>query len=396
MNLEYEIVVFSDDWHGLPFSCKHLLRHFLPEVPVIWVETIGLRMPKLNLYDFRRAVNKVSGWLSSDKVQTDALPKNLHIVDPVQIPYNQVGIIRIFNRNSIIRKLAKFQAVGGRRKRVIITTWPFLGNIIGCLNESLSIYYRVDDFSEFPGVNKSAIRKLEDELISTVDIVIATAENLTKVKKKAEHVKYLPHGVDYEHFSGRNSNVGIDASMIKSIPSPRIGFFGLLNSWVDFELLSRVARSRRDWSFIIIGPSQLSQSDLPNLSNMHFLGPVKYEELPLYAKFFDCAIIPFKVNELTQSVNPLKLMEYFSLGLPVVSTPINEVVKFRKDVSIASGHKGFEGAIEAALKNDNPEAQNSRRLIAMENSWKKKALTLKGWIDEALDEKIGMVHPAAR
>ena len=59
MALDYELIVFSDDWHGLPFSCKHLLRHLLPEVRISWVQTIGLRSPQLNQYDIKRSINKI-------------------------------------------------------------------------------------------------------------------------------------------------------------------------------------------------------------------------------------------------------------------------------------------------------------------------------------------------
>ena len=389
--MDYEILVFSDDWFGLPFSCKHLLQHFLPDRPLIWVETIGLRSPRLNLYDIKRTIGKISGWLSSHRISTCILPKNLHIIDPIQIPYNHINFVRKLNKRLLIRAIDRLQCNNTKRERVLITIWPFIGDLVGCLGEQLSIYYRVDDFSELPGVHKESIIDSEKKLIEKVDMVVATSENLTKIDIPGKLVKYLPHGVDFEHFSFKRGNTN-NKLPIQQIPPPRIGFFGLLNSWIDFELLSHVAANNRQWSFVFIGPSQIPLSSLPNLSNMHFLGPVSYEELPTHAQYFNVALIPFKVNSLTRAVNPLKLLEYFAIGLPVISSPLPEVMKYQNHVMIASGYEDFCYAIKVALERDSQELMFLRQEIAKEQSWEKKSFELKMWIEEFLERKNALSH----
>lgn len=229
MSAGYELVVFSDDWHGLPFSCKHLLRHFLPDVPLIWLETIGLRSPQINLYDIRRSIDKFSSWLKPSSSSPQSIPENLHLLNPFQIPYNAIGLVRAFNKRVIIRSLEKLRSGDPKHRRVLITTWPFVGNLVGCLGEDLSVYYRVDDYSEFPGVRKTIIRRFENELIRKVDIVLATDRELTWVGGYHKKAQYLPHGVDFEHFSRHQDDTGHDLP-IQQIPAPRIGFFGLLSS----------------------------------------------------------------------------------------------------------------------------------------------------------------------
>ena len=380
----YEIIVFSDEWDGLPFSCKHLLRHFLPDVPLIWIETIGLRSPKLNLYDINRAIEKIIGWLSKTQIRQRVLPKNLYILDPFQMPYNQVGIVRKFNKQIVVRTLKRFHHGRSKRERVLITTWPFIGNIVGSLDERLSIYYRIDDFSEFPGVRKHFVRQLENELIEKVDMVVASAENLAQLGTNGKPAKYLPHGVDFQHFAAvaKESN---EQAALQNIPAPRIGFFGLLNLWIDLDLLYQVAIDHPEWSFILIGPSQLSPALVPKAPNIHFLGPVSYDELPMHARHFDVALIPFKINPLTVSVNPLKLMEYLSLGLPVISTPLPEVTKYKDHVLIASNPKTFGDAIQKALGETDQNARISRQRIAKSQSWSEKSLELRSWIEAALE-----------
>ena len=48
--------------------------------------------------------------------------------------------------------------------------------------------------------------------------------------------------------------------------------------------------------------------------------------LDAYCKGFAVGIIPYIVNERMHYVNPLKLREYLSAGLPVVSTAVPEVL----------------------------------------------------------------------
>ena len=385
---KYEIIVFSDEWSGFPFSCKHLLSHFLPEVPIIWMETIGLRSPKMNVYDIRRGIKKIVGWLSTNQKTQDSIPENLVILNPFQIPYNQVPFVREVNRRMVVRSLKRFERGRLKHKRVLITTWPFIGNIVGSLGEQLSIYYRVDDLTELPGVSKKLIYCLEKELIDKVDIVIASAEKLTKCGVEGKVVKYLPHGVDFHHFRmGKTERKKANGS-IQNIPHPIVGFFGILNSWIDFDLLSQVAFDNPAWSFVIIGPSMLPASSLPKVPNIQFLGEISYNELPSHARHFDVAIIPFKINALTISVNPLKLMEYFSLGLPVVSTPLPEVKKFKDHVFIASNPKTFGAAIKKALEGEDEDSKISRQEIANSRSWKKQSAKLKDWLEEALDQKM--------
>jgi len=378
----FELVVFSDDWHGLPFSCKHLLKQFLPEIPIIWVETIGLRSPGLNLYDVKRAFHKIGGWIKNSEAELPDLPANLRVLDPFQIPYNQFEWIRNRNKNKMISSINELAGSDSTRKRIILTTWPFLGNIFGQLGEDISIYYRVDDFTEFPGVRKAMMERLENEIMNKADLVVATADKLLEIpdKKKA---RYLPHGVDYDHFSSGTDDRRF-SDTFSNIPSPRIGFFGLLNSWLDFDLIQATAQKYPQWSFVIIGPSQLPDSELPRNKNIFYLGPKSYDELPFYASNFDVGLIPFQINKLTIAVNPLKLMEYLALGLPVVSTPLPEVVKYGKMVNIGEDVDSFAAAIEKALTQNTQKSKTQRQQAALNSSWRTKSEQLLQWITEEL------------
>jgi glycosyltransferase involved in cell wall biosynthesis len=203
----------------------------------------------------------------------------------------------------------------------------------------------------------------------------------------SDKARYLPHGVDISHFSGIAPIEGGDVAW-PGIPHPRIGYFGLINSWVDLDLIARLADKHPDWQFTFIGPSQLPAGAHPRRPNIHYLGPRSYDELPQHAAEFDVALIPFKMNALTQAVNPLKLLEYFSLGLPVVSSPLPEVVKFAEHLFLADDEDGFERAIASALGDRSRERRALRQRIAEGNSWQKRAVELRQWIETGLAERM--------
>lgn len=384
--MAFDIVVISDEWSGHPFSCKHLLRNFLPSVPLFWVQAIGLRSPRLTSYDIARGLTKMRHWLSSATPRWGQLPQNLYLINPVQIPYNHNRLLRVLNQRLLEREISRKCPVREDRNRVLLTTWPFINNTVGRIGEHLSIYYRVDDFSEFPGVHGDFIRDCERDIINKVDMVIVTSENLLSSAEGAKCIKYLPHGVDPDHFSRRGKQIDEDLP-IRAIPRPRIGFFGALDSWIDLDLIRGLAQARSDWSFVLVGPSQIEKDALPRSANLHYLGPIAYDKLPNYARHFDAAIIPFKLNKLTIAVNPLKLLEYLSMGLPVVSSPLPEVAKYGDHVSLASGIDEFEGAIERELRGDSDHARNARRHVAQAHSWERRARQLREWIDDALQKK---------
>jgi glycosyltransferase involved in cell wall biosynthesis len=381
--MSYEIIAFSDEWFGLPCSCKHLLNELLPEHRVVWVESIGLRAPGLNKHDLRRSINKIKGWVSHKNHVPKALPANLSLVNPFQIPYNSYQWIHNINKTLILRSL-KQHLKKSNSARILFTTCPFLGNIIGSLSEDLAVYYRVDEFAELPGVNREVIRQLELDLISKCDLMLASAERLMEVGETGRDVCYLPHGVDFKHFSSCSPA----RLPIMKTRHPVIGFFGILSSWIDFHLISSLADLEPEWSFVLIGPSIGPSLAMPLKPNIYYLGQVPYEELPRFAQNFDVGIIPFKINRLTLPVNPLKLLEYFAMGIPVVSTPLPEVMKFNEHVSIASCSSDFRDAIAKCLNENKESDKRERQIIARANSWGSRAKQLEDILDSRLEKKI--------
>lgn len=382
------IVVFSDDWGRHPSSCQHLVKQLLPLNRVIWVNTIGMRSPRFSLYDVKRSFEVIGGWLrKKQEPEVDVLPVNLKVVGPIMLPYNNISIVRRFNRQSVRHTLMRRLAAEGMTNPLVISTFPCTCDYVGDLGESLYVYYCVDDFVNWPDVNLDLINAMEKKLLSNCDLVLATAEELSKIKRSPEKPTHLlAHGVDFDRFNIRRDPDGLPEAMRK-FQGPVIGFFGALSAWLDFELIAALAAARPEWSFVFIGPADTDISPIMNIPNIHFVGKVPYEHLPAYAARFNAGIIPFQVNELTRSVNPLKLLEYLSLGMPVVSTYMPEVIKYADVVSVVRTSDEFLAALDVALADDDERKRQQRIEKARDNSWQAVAERFGQLVQQAEQQK---------
>ena len=164
-----------------------------------------------------------------------------------------------------------------------------------------------------------------------------------------------------------------------------MGYVGGIHNWVDVDLIVETAKLLPDAVFVLIGPALKSlQPKFAGAGNILYLGPKPYSELIRYVSYFKVGIIPFKLNLLNESTNPIKLYEYLGAGLPVVSTSMQEVVSHAEEgiVYIADEPEAFAGKIvEAVAATDNQAYITERLRIAGQNSWASRAELLLEQID---------------
>jgi glycosyltransferase involved in cell wall biosynthesis len=158
---------------------------------------------------------------------------------------------------------------------------------------------------------------------------------------------------------------------LKDIKHPVAGFVGGISDWVDVSLIAAAARQLPEVNFVLIGPVLADVSCFTGMDNVRLLGAKPYKNLPAYVRNFDVCLVPFKINKLTESVNPIKMFEYLAAGKPVISTPLPEVLAYRDVVTIAEGEQETVAGIRAALE---PTAHSGisigrRQQVARENSW---------------------------
>jgi glycosyltransferase involved in cell wall biosynthesis len=362
-----DIVTFANDWTADPTSKHHIMRRFSRTNDVLWVESAGMRTPKLSsAYDRKRLLTKAKAIVRESRQVLD----RLHVMTPPAIPYPKSLLAQQANshlyRFTITRELRR---LGFDRAPLLCSFLPNCAPYIRRIPRAFTMYYCVDKWSAFEGFDPRTMERGEAELCRVSDLVIASADDLAeRCRKYSRNVRYVPHGVDYEHFAAA-LQPGALPDALASIPEPRIGFFGLIHEWVDTELIGRLA-DVLPYSFVVIGSAKTDLGDLKRRPNVFVLGRKPYAELPQYSRGFHAAIVPFRMTDLTLSVNPIKLREYAAAGLPVVSSPLPEVRKCADIAVCADTFDEWVDALrEAVTRGGDPAARKAQSARVAHEDW---------------------------
>ncbi len=240
------------------------------------------------------------------------------------------------------------------------------------LKPKLTVYDCMDELSAFWGAPPQLLDQ-EKNLMQRAGVVFTGGYSLYEAKQhRHPNVFAFPSSIDFAHFSTARQPQP-DPVDQRTIASPRIGFSGVIDERFDYQLLDEVARQRPDWQFMLIGPVvKIDQNLLPKGANVHYLGMKGYNELPHYFSSWDVAMMPFAMNDSTRFISPTKTPEYLAAGLPVVSTPIRDVVRTYGSedfVQIVSSPEAFIQAVELALAKKHPQNWPAIDAFLKNNSW---------------------------
>ena len=256
-----------------------------------------------------------------------------------------------------------------------------------------TIYDCMDELANFKFASRE-IAALEQQLFKVANLVFTGGYSLYEAKRAQHGAIYpFPSSVDQAHFA-RALELQPEPADQVDFRRPRLGFFGVIDERMDLRLLEDVARLRPAWTFVIVGPVvKIDPDTLPQLPNIHYLGPKTYSELPRYAAGWDVALMPFAMNESTRFISPTKTPEYLAAGLPVVSTPIVDVVRHYahlEAVHIASGADEFVDACEQclALKSDKSEQWRHEVDAVLANlSWDRVGSQMLAHVNEVIENR---------
>src|SRR5262245_18426398 len=220
------------------------------------------------------------------------------------------------------------------------------------LDPLLVVYDCMDEPSSFKSA-PTGVKRREAELLKLADVVFTRGHGLYEAKRRLHHnVHPFPDGVDLVHF--RHVRRGMVEPVDQArIGRPRLGFSGVIDERLDWELLAAIAESRPNWQIVMIGPVvEIDPAELPRRQNIHYLGDRSYEDLPAYFSGWDVAVAPFARNESTRLIAPTQTSEYLAAGVPTVSTSIHDVELLygrRGLVKIADATDEFVAAAESLM-----------------------------------------------
>jgi protoporphyrinogen oxidase/glycosyltransferase involved in cell wall biosynthesis len=241
------------------------------------------------------------------------------------------------------------------------------------LNPALVVYDCMDELSAFKNAPKQMLQR-ENALLKLADLVFTGGPSLYRAKRQRHpNVYCFPSSVDLVHFEQALDRSNTHPAH-EGIPGPRLGYYGVIDERIDLELIARIADARPEWQLVLAGPVlKIDPAILPRRHNIHYLGHQPYKALPHLLAGWNVCLLPFASNESTRFISPTKTLEYMAAELPIVSTPVSDVLELYGDVvSVAASTPAYIKACETALLTTPGEHQRDvlkMRELVVKTSW---------------------------
>jgi beta-glucosidase/6-phospho-beta-glucosidase/beta-galactosidase len=256
----------------------------------------------------------------------------------------------------------------------------------GRMKEIATVYDCMDELSQFKGAPPELIHR-ERELLALADVVFAGGRKMHESKSRYNsNCHFYGCGVDVEHFSKARLEETVVPGDLDFIDRTILGYFGVVDERLDYELIAKLADANPNWSIAMVGPvTKVDPNALPRRANLYWLGGREYSQLPAYAKAFDVCMMPFALNEATEYINPTKALEYMATAKPIVSSAVADVVSnFGTVVKIAASHEEFIEMCRTALTTPDEVAVERGLHMAQENTWEAIVARLESHIEDVL------------
>jgi len=285
------------------------------------------------------------------------------------------------------RYLHRMLARLGVATQVVVVSNIYAVGALERLGRRLAFYDFNDSPFQFAGSPRWA-RGYWRRTLAQVDAIFAVSEYYRERLASETRVPVikLGNGVEYDHFATARP---IPDDM-KDLPRPRIGYFGLLSHFLDFEVLEALRRARGGGTLVLVGPGSPATDarvrDLAARGGVAVLGPRPYAQAPAYLQALDLGVIPFRAHDpFVQGINPNKVYQYLASGLPVVTTPLLDLPSSAPVLQYAVDAAGFVTAAGRAL--DPAPDREACRALARPYDWGE----LAGRMVTEIESRLGAV-----
>jgi len=336
--------------------------------------------------------------------RVEEVRENLFVYhDPLHLPRTEKPVIGPFVEWRRDRLLAQAMRRLGFSRPILWLVRPNSWDLPGKFDEKAVLYQIVDDYLSFPGMRpelQETARKREEYLARRADVVIVTSRTLLEAKSGLHsNLHVVPNAVDEATLKAGLELEGPRATELENVGSPVVGYIGGLTGKVDLALLEDVAirlRQELGGTLALVGPVRVSSAEdeaiirrLEGLPQVVLCGQKEAAEMPKFLRAMDVCLVPYRLGDQAQAIDPLKLYEYLAFGKPTVSVDIPSVRPFEDVVDIAPGRAEFVRAVlDAASRKTDSEAELAlaakRRECAIENTWEVRVETISGLLEDVL------------
>ena len=251
------------------------------------------------------------------------------------------------------------------------------------------VYDLMDDVLEFdlPKAAKDSLVLSESRLIDSSSLIFCSSEHL-------KNNKILKFGMSKKFILINNAFNPFDTKIQKkcAVVKPfKLGYVGTISSWFDCNGILEIANNFSDIEIHLVGPCEHKVATQINHKSINFHGSVNHHELPEFVNSCDAMLMPFIVNELVKSVDPVKIYEYIYFNKPIISVRYPELDKFSQFINFYNNSVELVGVIEDLIKSNFKKkyTDNMRNKFLIENSWQKRANSIQKTLNDfSIENKI--------
>jgi glycosyltransferase involved in cell wall biosynthesis len=388
---ENVICLAPSEWSDNPVSNMHLMARLAAHNRVLYVETIGTRMPGFR--DAARVLRRLKrAWEGPQEIAASLTPSMLTIYSPMALPYYGSPLVASLNAKWVGRSIRQVAQRMGFDQPIVWTFSPRYFSIVESLNPKVLIYHIVDELSTYRGARNEAFLETESRLIERADLVLAAGRRLFEKKSgRNPHTYHMPNATDIS-LMRQTLDPGEIPSELSDAKHPIIGYVGTLANWVDYDLLFSLATAHPEWTLVLVGyvhalTPVAAIEKLRALPNVRFTGQQPFGRLPEYYRTFDVCIVPYVPNEHIYFSNPTKFFEYLATGRPIVSTDFPSARDFGELVRIGRDTGEFVRHVEEALNGGKEAGRAGRLAEASKHSWDARVEQISALISERMEDR---------
>jgi hypothetical protein len=387
-NITPSIVCFAGcDWwyHNRGLFVPQIMTRVAKRTKVLFVNSLGMRVPNLKsdrlaLRKILRKIRSIAHFLRKDR------NSGMYVLSPISLPFWGSALGRVVNTYSILLQVKMAMFILGIKNPIFYIGCPPAWEVVKKMKHNYFMYERTDLFEEMPGIDKTYIASLDNNLARLSNLVLYVDNAMFKDgAEQNPNSLLIGHGVDFDFFADAEKSDYIPED-IAMIPRPIIGYFGdICDKTFDFDLLQHLAANLQDMSFVLIGPLSSDIENLRKFNNIYILGQKPYEDIPHYGKVFDVSILPWKKNKWVVHSYPVKIKEYLAMGNPFVSVNIPAVRSFDKVTYVAADYDDFVSKVRLAVEDKDLQNRQKRKESVRNETWDSKVEQILGFINKAAD-----------
>lgn len=238
------------------------------------------------------------------------------------------------------------------------------------LPAALSLYDCVDDHSQLDPIETARLKKQEKVLIETSTLFFTNSRVLATLHSKTRQPNAIVvQGFDTTLWPKKLSNLATPKSLL---------LMGSLDERVDWQLLTWLMQQLPDHTLNLAGPIAARVAKLAHnllaLPNVRYHGSLERKALHTLLIQAHLCLIPYNTAlPAAKHSFPMKVLEFFAYGKPVISSEITELTHYAPYVTIAQKPAAWLNAIQTATAKPWPRhLQSAEREIAWSHRYETK------------------------